>query len=300
MVAYLKEHSLEFPGVRVEKAYLRRLSPRHERAVRHARARLRGRDLRARACSRSSSGGSRPGRALARTGSSYSTTRSCVARTAAARWRSTPPGGPRRVLRGGRSPARQEPGADHRQRPAGGRREGHPRGDRPRAHGRASRRRRRARSSRSTRRTGEILAMTSYPDYDPSLWVGGMKQTDFDRLNDPDAHNPLFNRAISGSVSGRRPPSSPSSRPRPSTRGLIDGKQVFNDPGYFKVGQQVWHCWKHGGSRRGQPRRGPAWSRATCTSTTWARSSTTRPVPCCRTGCRQFGFGQDDRHRPAR
>ena len=46
--------------------------------------------------------------------------------------------------------------------------------------------------------TGEILALASYPDYDPSLWVGGMKQTKYAELNAPQAHNPLFDRVIDG------------------------------------------------------------------------------------------------------
>ena len=35
VVAYLKEHSLEFPGVRVEKTYLRDYAPRTERSATH-------------------------------------------------------------------------------------------------------------------------------------------------------------------------------------------------------------------------------------------------------------------------
>ncbi len=43
--------------------------------------------------------------------------------------------------------------------------------------------------------SGEILSMASYPDYDPNVWIGGIKQDVYDRLKETDA---LFNRAISG------------------------------------------------------------------------------------------------------
>ena len=78
--------------------------------------------------------------------------------------------------------------------------------------------------------------MTSFPDYDPSLWVGGMKQADFDRLNSPDANQPFLNRAIAGLY----PPGStfkPFVAATALNEGLINGTQVFNDPGYFKVGR---------------------------------------------------------------
>jgi penicillin-binding protein 2 len=47
-------------------------------------------------------------------------------------------------------------------------------------------------------RNGEILAMASYPDYDPEKWVGGISQADYAAYNSEEANNPLFNRALSG------------------------------------------------------------------------------------------------------
>ncbi len=44
--------------------------------------------------------------------------------------------------------------------------------------------------------TGNILAMASYPDYDPSLFVGGISQSDYKVLSE-DKRYPLFNKAIS-------------------------------------------------------------------------------------------------------
>jgi len=44
---------------------------------------------------------------------------------------------------------------------------------------------------------GQILAMASYPTYDPELFVGGISEDDWNNLNDPDNHYPFLNRAIS-------------------------------------------------------------------------------------------------------
>ncbi|HSJ25095.1 MAG TPA: penicillin-binding protein 2 [Longimicrobiales bacterium] len=43
--------------------------------------------------------------------------------------------------------------------------------------------------------TGGVLAYYSYPTYDPNLWIGGISQTDYDRLyNDPEL--PLLDRVV--------------------------------------------------------------------------------------------------------
>ena len=44
-------------------------------------------------------------------------------------------------------------------------------------------------------KTGEVLAMASYPDYNPSDFIGGITQAKLDAYNKNDA---LFNRAIQG------------------------------------------------------------------------------------------------------
>jgi penicillin-binding protein 2 len=46
--------------------------------------------------------------------------------------------------------------------------------------------------------TGRILAVASYPTYDPSLFVGGISDADYRRLTDPAVGTPLLNRAIDG------------------------------------------------------------------------------------------------------
>jgi penicillin-binding protein 2 len=46
--------------------------------------------------------------------------------------------------------------------------------------------------------TGRVVAMASYPTYDPTVWVGGVSQKEYDQLVDPDSNTPLLNRSISG------------------------------------------------------------------------------------------------------
>lgn len=45
---------------------------------------------------------------------------------------------------------------------------------------------------------GSVLAMASYPTYDPSEFVEGITQERFEQLNDPANHTPLLNRSIQG------------------------------------------------------------------------------------------------------
>jgi penicillin-binding protein 2 len=45
-------------------------------------------------------------------------------------------------------------------------------------------------------RNGEVVAMASYPTYDPEVWVGGISTKDYAKLAAPSANRPLLNRAI--------------------------------------------------------------------------------------------------------
>jgi penicillin-binding protein 2 len=47
-------------------------------------------------------------------------------------------------------------------------------------------------------RDGSVLALASNPSYDPTQWVGGISQANFEWLNDPANHFPLVNRATQG------------------------------------------------------------------------------------------------------
>jgi penicillin-binding protein 2 len=45
-------------------------------------------------------------------------------------------------------------------------------------------------------KTGEVIAMASFPTFDPDVWVGGITAKDYKKLADPQANRPLLNRAI--------------------------------------------------------------------------------------------------------
>jgi penicillin-binding protein 2 len=47
-------------------------------------------------------------------------------------------------------------------------------------------------------RTGEVLAMVSYPHYDNQLFVDGISQRKYQEYTDKDANNPLLDRALRG------------------------------------------------------------------------------------------------------
>lgn len=46
--------------------------------------------------------------------------------------------------------------------------------------------------------TGRVVAMASYPSYDPSIWTGGISNKQYARLVSEKANTPLINRAIQG------------------------------------------------------------------------------------------------------
>ncbi len=46
--------------------------------------------------------------------------------------------------------------------------------------------------------TGRVVAMASYPTYEPSVWAGGISQREFDRLFGPAYGEPILNRATQG------------------------------------------------------------------------------------------------------
>src|SRR4029453_8639700 len=64
--------------------------------------------------------------------------------------------------------------------------------------------------------TGEVLAMASYPDFDPSVFVNGSQKQIEDVISDPE--NRLLNRAIGGSYRGGSP-----FKPISASAGLQDG-----------------------------------------------------------------------------
>ncbi len=86
---------------------------------------------------------------------------------------------------------------------------------------------------------GSVLALASNPTYDPSLFVGGIKQSDYTALTDPASHYPLTNRAVSGLYA-------PGSTFKLATAitalksGVISQYTTFDDKGFLKVGNQTF------------------------------------------------------------
>jgi len=95
-------------------------------------------------------------------------------------------------------------------------------------------------------KTGEVIAMASFPTYDPDVWVGGISAKDYKQLADPHANRPLLNRAIQeqkavastfkvvDAIAGLE-------------EGVIAPSTSFFCPGSFKVpissDDTVWNCW---------------------------------------------------------
>jgi len=81
---------------------------------------------------------------------------------------------------------------------------------------------------------GEILAMASYPTYNPSWWVGGISTQHYAELTSPAANDPLLNRAISAAFT-------PGSTFKLATAsaalqdGLITPYTVIDDTGQFVI-----------------------------------------------------------------
>jgi penicillin-binding protein 2 len=81
---------------------------------------------------------------------------------------------------------------------------------------------------------GAVLAMASYPTYNPEWWVGGISTVHYDDLSAKSAYEPLFNRAVDGTYA-------PGSTFKLATAtaalqtGLISQYTTFNDPGSFTI-----------------------------------------------------------------
>lgn len=84
-------------------------------------------------------------------------------------------------------------------------------------------------------RTGGILAMASYPTYDPNLWVGGISKRDYDEL--------LESRALSSNaVQGTFPPGS-TFKPITTVAAAKEGYNlsgIYDCPSTYEVGSQTF------------------------------------------------------------
>ena len=93
--------------------------------------------------------------------------------------------------------------------------------------------------------TGDLRAIASSPSFDPNLFVRGISLADYNALTG-DAYRPLANKSVQGTY----PPGS-TFKMMTALAALEDGVVSPNDtvwcPGYLKVGDRRFHCWKRAG-----------------------------------------------------
>ncbi len=93
--------------------------------------------------------------------------------------------------------------------------------------------------------TGDILAMTSAPTYDPNLFVQGISSRNYNALLHDD-HRPLVPKAIQGSY----PPGSTFKMITALAaleEGMIGPEDTVWCPGYTEIAGRRVHCWKRAG-----------------------------------------------------
>ncbi len=140
-------------------------------------------------------------------------------------------------------------------------------------------------------RNGEIRALASFPDYDPSLWVGGMSKQKFSELTAPESHQPLFNRALNGLY-----PAGSTFKPFVAAvalnAGLVTPETIYDCSGKFSVAQQTWRDWLKQGH-------GPGIDLLTAIKESCdvyfynlGNLLYQQEGPVLQDGLRQFGFGQ--------
>lgn len=95
---------------------------------------------------------------------------------------------------------------------------------------------------------GEVVVMWSNPSYDPNPLAWGVSGTEWAGLN-LDSSRPLLNRAISGQYS-------PGSIFKAVTgyaaleSGVVDKNTSVHCSGVFRLGSNLYHCWRRGGHGR--------------------------------------------------
>ena len=97
-------------------------------------------------------------------------------------------------------------------------------------------------------KSGEIIAMASNPDYNPSSWIGGISKAEYEEIKEK---NSLFNKSISGSYA-------PGSIFKMVTAlaglesGAISTYDKINDTGiYTKYRDYQPHCWIYDSNHHG-------------------------------------------------
>jgi len=91
--------------------------------------------------------------------------------------------------------------------------------------------------------TGDVLALSSTPGFDPNLFNVGINQTEWHTLTTDD-HKPLINKCLSGAY----PPGS-TFKPAVALAAVDAGLEnvTVNCNGSYALGNYVFHCYKKGG-----------------------------------------------------
>ena len=101
-------------------------------------------------------------------------------------------------------------------------------------------------------KTGEILAMASYPNYDPADFVNGISTDKWNQYN-TDPAKPLMNKAVQNSYA-------PGSIFKMVTAiaglesGVITRTEIINDTGLYSKYGETWPCWYYTDYHRGHGR----------------------------------------------
>ncbi len=105
-------------------------------------------------------------------------------------------------------------------------------------------------------RSGEILAMASYPNYDPNIFANPLENWKWKELNQE--KHPFMNRALA-----IYPPGSIFkiiTLTAALEEGLAKPDEVINCPGYYQVNNRTAKCWLEGGHGPVTVREGLVWS----------------------------------------
>ena len=95
---------------------------------------------------------------------------------------------------------------------------------------------------------GEILAMASYPEFDPSIFVGGISNADWEALSSEASGYPLMDRAVSGTYASAST-IKPLSALAALNNGIADASTTYDCTGFWTGFGSAYgqYCWDHDG-----------------------------------------------------
>ncbi len=96
--------------------------------------------------------------------------------------------------------------------------------------------------------TGDVLAISSAPSYDPNLFVRGISVADYKALTDDD-HRPLADKTVQGAY----PPGSTFKMVTALAAleaGVLKPEEIIRCNGFVEVSGRRFHCWSRGGHGR--------------------------------------------------